>query len=48
MDRTLGPLAILCDGVSRFSVILPVLALFVLLLAGPLRTQPAGHVASLW
>ena len=44
MDRMLGPTPILPRWpASRFSVILLVLALFVLLFAGPLRTVPAGH-----
>ena len=45
MDRTPGPIHMLPRWpASRFSEILLVLALFVLLFAGPLRTAPAGHV----
>ena len=45
MNRMLGPTSILPRWpASLFSIILPVLALFVLLSTGPLRTVPAGHV----
>ena len=45
MDRTLGPTPMLPQQrVSRSGVILAVLAVVVLLFAGPLRTVPAGHV----
>ncbi len=45
MDRTLGPTPMLPRWpASRFGVVLLVLALFVVLFAGPLRTVPAGHV----
>ena len=45
MDRTLGPTPMLPRStVSRSGVFLLVLALIVVLLVGPFRTIPAGHV----